>query len=274
MAKFKAEELLMEITRYCNLDCRHCFRGESQNAFMSTETIYNLLTNLDEINKLVLSGGEPFMAVKQLNDVADAIHRNGIKVNEISIITNGTILNTEVIRALEKLQMVCKELKIRVSNDKFHQMELEKRQLKNRRLVNFDLLEKIFGATWYGTPRKEHVVSLIENVGRASRLTQDDMDEINNFGEYPTLYALTNANIFNGADLSITPKVPYYAGNMWIKSLINIDVNGFVTDYYASYEEADSRVVDGCNINYVTLLEAIRTNSERVLMTAKQKGLK
>ncbi len=273
MAKLKAEELLMEITRYCNLDCRHCFRGESQNAFMSTETIYNLLRNLDEIEKLVLSGGEPFMAVKQLNDVADAIYRNRIKVNQISVITNGTILNSEVIRALEKLQMVCNTLHVRVSNDKFHQMELERRHLVNKRLVNFTLLEKMFGAELYGTPRKGMVMSLIEAVGRAKLLTQEEMDEVNEWGEYPTLYTLTNSNVFGGADLTVQHKPPYYAGDMWIRSLMNIDVNGYLTDSYATYEDADSHNIDGCNINYVGLLEAVRNNSERVCVV-KEKRLK
>jgi len=274
MANLKIEELVMEVTRYCNFDCKHCFRGESQNAFMSTETIYNLISNLSEIEKLVLSGGEPFMAVKQLNDVAEAIRRNGVIVNQISIITNGTILNTEVIRALEKLQMVCRNLSIKVSNDKFHQMELERKGLKNRRLVNFDLLSKMFGAELYGTPRREQVLSLIEYVGKAKRLTQDDMDRINEWGEYPTLYALTNANIFNGADLTVKHELPYCdTETMTIKNLTNIDVEGYLSDSYASYEDADSHRDLACNINYVGLLLAVGNNLDRIQEGTK-KGLK
>jgi len=273
MANLKIEELIMEVTRYCNFDCKHCFRGEAENAFMSTETIYNLMSNLKEIEKLVLSGGEPFMAVKQLNDVAEAIRRNGVIVNQISIITNGTILNTEVIRALEKLQRVCKNLSIKVSNDKFHQMELERNGLKNRRLVNFDLLSKMFGAELYGTPRREQVLSLIEYVGKAKRLTQDDMDRINEWGEYPTLYALTNANIFNGADLTVKHELPYCdTETMTIKNLTNIDVEGYLSDSYASYEEADSHRDLACNINYVGLLLAVGNNLDRY-KDAKQKRL-
>jgi len=273
MEKIRAEELIMEVTRYCNFDCKHCFRGEAQNAFMSTETIYNLFRNLEEVEKLVLSGGEPFMAVKQLNDVADAIHRNGVIVNKISIITNGTILNTEVIRALEKLQMVCRELSIKVSNDKFHQMELERMGLKNRRLVNLDLLNKMFGAELYGTPRRELMFSLIEYVGKARRLTQDDMDKVNNWGEYPTLYALTNANVFFGADLTVKHELPYCDYDcMTIKNLANIDVEGYLADSYASYEDSDSHRDLACNINYVTLLAAVESNLD-LRKDGKQKGL-
>ncbi len=273
MAKLKVEEMIMEITRWCNLDCGHCFRGDAENAFMSFETINNLLGNVDEISKLVISGGEPLIAVAQLNAVADAISRMGIKVDQISIVTNGTILNSDVVRALEKLEMVCKSFNVRVSDDKFHRMALERNNLTNKRMVYFHLLKNLFGATLYGTPRKEKKLSLIEAVGRAKKLTQSDMDEVNAYGEYPTLYALTTSNIFFGADLTVQYEIPVYAGNMWIKNLINIDVNGYLTDSYASYEDADSHNISECNINNVGLLEAVRNNSERVYMV-KQKKLK
>ncbi|MBQ4032283.1 MAG: radical SAM protein [Bacilli bacterium] len=271
MAKLTVEELIVEITRACTLDCKHCFRGESQNAFMDLQTIRNLFGNVEYIKKLVLSGGEPFLAIQQMNEVADLIRRYNIRVDEISIITNGTVLTTDVIRALEKLQMVCGEFNIRVSDDKFHMMALDKKGLMNRRNVNFDLLSKIFGATKYGTPRKETILSLIENVGRARNLTQDDMDEVNSYGDYQTYYTLSDSSFFGGADLTLQFKPPYYAGSMLIKSLVNIDVNGYLTDSYASYEDADSHNIDGCNINYVTLLEAVRNNSERVAMVKEKR---
>jgi len=270
MRKLKAEELLMEITRMCNLDCKHCFRGEAQNAYMSIETIRNLLSNVDEIDKLVLSGGEPFLAVLQLNEIADCISRNQIKVNSISIVTNGTVLSSDIIRALEKLQMVCKELNIRVSDDKFHRMAVERNGLVNRRNTYFQLLNNMFGARWYGPPRKESVLSLIEYVGRARELTDQDMEEVNSFGDYRTYYTLTNSKIFNGADLTVEHTPPVCVGNLWIKNLMNIDVNGYLTDSYASYEDADSHNIDACNINIVTLLEAVRNNSERVQAIKKR----
>lgn len=273
MAKLRVEEMIMEVTRWCNLDCWHCSRGEAQNAFMSFETINNLLSNVDEISTLVISGGEPLIAVPQLNAISDGISRMGIKVNQISIITNGTILNADVVRALERLDMVCKILNVKVSDDKFHKMALERNNLTNRRMVNFNLLKNLFGATLYGTPRKEKILSLINAVGRAKELTQSDMDEVNAYGEYPTLYTLTNSHIFNGADLTVQHELPAYIGDMWIKNIVNIDVNGYLTDSYASYEDADSHNIYECNINNVSLLEAIRNNYDRVDMI-KQKKLK
>lgn len=271
MAKLTVEELIVEVTRFCNLECQHCFRGDAQNAFMDMETIHNLFANVEHIEKLVLSGGEPLVAIQQLNEIADYIKRNGIVVDEISIITNGTVLSTDIIRALERVQMVCRDFHLRVSDDKFHRMELERKGLMNRRNVNFELLSKLFGATKYGTPRREAVLSIIENVGRARNLTQEDMDRVNSYGEYPTVYALSNSHWFGDSDVTIQHRPPYYAGHMYVRELINIDVNGFLTDSYASYEDADSHNIDSCNINIVTLLEAVRNNSERVQMVKEKR---
>lgn len=273
MAKLKLEELIMEITRVCNLDCGHCFRGESQNAYMDINTIRNLMSNIESIDHLVLSGGEPLIALHQLFEVADTIHRNGIRVDRISVITNGTVLSSEIIRALEMLREVCKELSVRISDDKFHRMALDRKNLKNRRNVNYALLNKLFGATLYGTPRREQVISLIESVGRAKNLTDEDMKKVNEYGDYQTYYTLTDSDIFGGTDLTVDYKAPYYAGNLEIKERVNIDVNGYLADGYASYEESDSHNIDECNINNVSLLEAVKHNSERVCVV-KQKRLK
>ena len=261
MAKLKLEELVMEVTRCCNLECKHCFRGDAQCAFMTTRTINNLLSNVEEIDHLVLSGGEPFIAIQQMNEIADAIYKMGIKVGKLSIITNGTILNADILVALEKLQMVCEELSIKVSDDKFHRLELERTGLMDKRNSHLKILKKMFGAEEYGTPRRDVVLSIIESVGRARSLSPDIMDMINSSGDYQTFYALSDSYWFEGADLTLQRKPPYYAGQMRVRELVNIDVNGYLTDSYASYEEADSHNIDACNINIV---EAIRNNADRV----------
>ncbi len=273
MTKFKVEEMVMEVTRCCNLDCMHCFRGNAQNSSMSTETINNILGSVNEISKLVLSGGEPLLAIRQLNDVADMIHSYGIKVDEIAIITNGTVLNSDIIRALEKLQMVCKKISIKVSDDKFHRIALEQSGLKNKRNAYFKVLKDLFSATYYGTPRRETVLSLVESVGRAKTLTREDMDRVNSYGDYQTYYTLTDDEMF-GTEITVNFSPPYYAGNLTIKNMVNIDVNGYLIEDYSSYEEADSKNIPGCNINNVNLLEAITNNLLRINDRDKQKKLR
>ena len=271
MAKYRVDRLLLEVTRLCNLDCKHCFRGEAENVFMSFETIANVLKDISEIEHLTLSGGEPFLAMNQLNAIAEYIKRNGIMVGDISIVTNATVLNADIIRVLEKLQGVCKTFNIRVSDDKFHRMALDRKGLTNRRFVNYELLHKLFGATLYGSPRRDRVPSIIECVGRARLLTQDDMDEVNSYGDFDTFYTLSNSALWDGADLAVKYDIPSYRGFHSIAGLLNINAFGYLTDTYASYKDADSHNIEECNLNNVGLLEAVRNNSLRVYLVEHQK---
>ncbi len=271
MEKYKVNRLLLEVTRLCNLDCKHCFRGEAENVFMGYETITNILKNISEINHLTLSGGEPLLALNQLNAIAEYIKRNDIMVNDITIVTNATVLNADVIRVLEKLQMVCRDLHIRVSDDKFHRMALERKGLVNRRLVNFELLHKLFGATLYGTPRKDRVPSIIESVGRATKLTNEDMEEVNSYGDYRTYYVLSKSAFWEGVDMTVQYDIPKYIGHHEIEGLLNVNAHGYLTDSYASYKDADSHNIEECNLNNVGLLEAIQNNSLRVYALKNQK---
>lgn len=271
MEKYKVNRLLLEVTRLCSLDCKHCFRGEAENVFMDYETIGNILKEIGEIEHLTLSGGEPLLAINQLNAIAEYIKKNGIVVSDISIVTNATVLNVDVIRVLEKLQSVCMNFHIRVSDDKFHKMALERNGLTNRRLVNFELLHKLFGATLYGTPRKDQVPSIIESVGRATKLTNEDMEEVNSYGDYRTYYVLSKSAFWEGVDMTVQYDIPKYVGHHEIEGFLNVNAYGYLTDSYASYEEADSHNIEECNLNNVGLLEAIHNNSLRVYALKNQK---
>ena len=41
--------LMLEVTRRCNLQCEHCMRGEAQNIDMPTKILKKALTQFDEI---------------------------------------------------------------------------------------------------------------------------------------------------------------------------------------------------------------------------------
>ena len=60
------ETLNLEITRRCTLECEHCFRGDSQNSNISEETLKNIFNNVKKIDRLVITGGEPLIAVNEL----------------------------------------------------------------------------------------------------------------------------------------------------------------------------------------------------------------
>jgi len=254
------DDLMLEVTRNCNLDCLHCLRGESESEFMTPEVVRNVLKDVNKINKLVLSGGEPLLAFKTLSQIASVIKERNIDVDTISIITNGTVLSEKTLFVLRRLQGVCNHLSLKISDDKFHQVELQRKNLTAKRNRNFLVYKKFFGAELYGTPTKGGVLSIIEAVGRAKNLTQEQLDEINAFGDYPTNYVLSNSYVFMGADLTTVYKTPRYVNGV-VKELVHVDYEGYLTSGGISYEESDERKDEGCNLNTATFLEALQART-------------
>lgn len=254
MSKIDVYELIFEITRFCNLDCVHCLRGDSETKYMSTETIDTTFSSIASIENLVLSGGEPLVAIKQLNDVADSIIKHGTKIENIIIITNGTVLGDNVINALARLKPLCDKFAIKVSSDKFHLMSIDRKGLQEKRDENFKVLNELYDASAYGevTEGKNTVYYI---TGRARNITEEDLAEINNWGNIKTAYRLVGMDddkysIFH-------PGYPIKIDFSLRQSHLNIDVHGNVVEYYVSYVDCDKYANDSVNINKVGLKNAI-----------------
>ena len=56
------KNLMLEVTRKCNMQCAYCMRGESQNVSMDSDTVRNVFQNVSRIEQLTLTGGEPSLA--------------------------------------------------------------------------------------------------------------------------------------------------------------------------------------------------------------------
>lgn len=97
--------LTLELSRYCNLKCLHCYNKSSRKATstLSRECIEKLFKEVREIYSspeiLTLTGGEPFL----FNDLLDIIQigfDHGFK--KVRINTNGTILPKNELRLFIK----------------------------------------------------------------------------------------------------------------------------------------------------------------------------
>ena len=100
MQRLNIRTVLLELTRECNLSCKHCFRGESENVYMNPDLIDKVFKNTARINTLLLTGGEPFLAINQLKRLRDIIMNDRTNVGEVIVVTNGTILTDEIIDIL------------------------------------------------------------------------------------------------------------------------------------------------------------------------------
>ena len=135
MEKYYIENLYLEITRNCTLQCKHCYKGERRPINMPLDIIDKVFNEVGEIEYLLLTGGEVLMCENELERVLFNIRNNGIKVNYISIITNGTVLNLNIIKILKELSLYT-NLQIYISADKFHMMEIERAGLMEKRIRN------------------------------------------------------------------------------------------------------------------------------------------
>ena len=60
--KISVNNLIIEITRKCNMNCEHCLRGNSQNIDVNFEHVEKLFSQIDYISTLSFGGGEPVRA--------------------------------------------------------------------------------------------------------------------------------------------------------------------------------------------------------------------
>lgn len=95
--------LVLEITRKCNMKCHHCLRGNAQNLTMSQEVIDAVFSKIDRVSSLTLTGGEPSLAVPVMNKIVEAIKNYRTEVDSFFVVTNGKIASRSMMHALVDL---------------------------------------------------------------------------------------------------------------------------------------------------------------------------
>ena len=81
-------DLVIEVTRRCNMCCAHCCRGEAENIDITHEVIDRTLANLSGIGMLVFSGGEPSLNTEAIEYTLEVCKRKGISVSAFYVVTN------------------------------------------------------------------------------------------------------------------------------------------------------------------------------------------
>lgn len=96
-----ADIAYIELTRACNLKCKHCLNnsGTSMNNQLTTEELVSLVKNLSEsgIQEIRFTGGEP-LVFKNIYELIKLATDNGIYT---SIGTNGTLIIEEIAKKLK-----------------------------------------------------------------------------------------------------------------------------------------------------------------------------
>lgn len=107
----------IEVSRKCNLDCTHCMRGESENLSIDREVLNKFFDEVKSANKLVISGGEPFMCYDEIKDLVEIIELKNVLISKVIIVTNGTIYDEKIYKLLKEH---FSNISINISLDDYH----------------------------------------------------------------------------------------------------------------------------------------------------------
>lgn len=71
MEKVVFNQLIIEVTRRCNMECGHCLRGDAQNADILLSAIDGVLDQTEAIGRLIITGGEPTLNLEAIQYIAN-----------------------------------------------------------------------------------------------------------------------------------------------------------------------------------------------------------
>lgn len=89
MKKITWDFLSVELTRKCQINCKHCFKGKCQNITISKEVIEKFLKQTEAIGFLHFTGGEPTLALEEMDYFLDLLYEYRIPLFHFQIVTNG-----------------------------------------------------------------------------------------------------------------------------------------------------------------------------------------
>lgn len=128
LQKVVFEDLILEITRRCNLKCAHCAKGDAQNLDMSKEIMDRILEQTEGIGTLRFTGGEPTLNMEGMRYFLEQVKQRNIGLNKISMVINGTNICEDFIELMKEMYgyiIFNKEygeftIEIMISKDRFH----------------------------------------------------------------------------------------------------------------------------------------------------------
>jgi len=116
-------DLMFEITRFCNMACPHCIRGDSQRMRIKKDYINATLEQFSSIGTIMFTGGEPALAIDLIDYVRQECQHYKIDVMSFWMATNGTIASKKLFTSIENWINYCTDNEtsgLRVSIDNYH----------------------------------------------------------------------------------------------------------------------------------------------------------
>lgn len=150
------DQLVIEVTRKCNMNCMHCLRGKAQDLDFDPILLKTFLSKLEYVSTLTMGGGEPSLAPDSITGVVEEFENSGVSVGQTAIITNGKAITKEFVWALCELNKISEEFWLYVSKDKYHE-EIPDKNLKL--LKGFNPIDKeVYTVILEGKARENSVM--------------------------------------------------------------------------------------------------------------------
>lgn len=245
--------LILEVTRKCNLRCAHCLRGDVQRMTMSNEVLSRAMGFIDSVCTLTVTGGEPSLAPEVLESLINILYWRKVQVGAFYIVSNGMNHNKyrRFLTAVERLYGWCDEQDscvLTVSRDQYHPFN----DNPNKYLSKYEFRDEYghhYGEypPYFYPDSRNHRIERALGEGRAVK-TQTGFEpqeqqtpwELNSDGDYvidPLVYISANGNVTSALNMSFDRIDAEAKGNVLTKSLPDI-IESYCTKQEPVQEEA------------------------------------
>lgn len=257
----RVEQLILEVTRVCNMSCKHCLRGCSQNVYMTKKMVDKIFADIDSINSILFTGGEPFLNLDIIEYVLEVVKNKNIYVGEFFIITNGKHyepkqieicnawieyimtnnfnLNANVPR--NNMKFISQEdlfngSGIAISLDEYHEEIPMENYIKYRMLSYYSTIKEHYDENFKllneGNAANNHIGTEYKSMNEVSIYAEVIQNEnnisLNEIEIEGLLYVSANGNIVGDCDLSYEHIDQLSIGNINNDSLLDIITNEYI----------------------------------------------
>lgn len=218
------QDLILEVTRRCNMVCRHCLRGKMQPIDMSTKVVDRLLDSTESIGSVTFTGGEPLLNVPIIRYFTDQVMGRRIPLSSFFVVTNGKKVDRDFVDCLIDLYDYVDDEDgmsgLEMSQDQFHEDVEVPKLYKVLKFFRPDARKVVYRRDSIinsGLARLNRVGSRVSREGSFS-FNDWKKDEI----RPEMVYIAANGNVIHDCDYSYYYIDEYAAGNIMKTPLLDI----------------------------------------------------
>ena len=122
--KININNLIIEVTRRCNMQCKHCLRWDAENLDMNLDYVENIFKQISTIWSITFSWWEPSLVPDIIKWVLNLANKYNISIWNFYIATNWKFISDKFIKVCMDLYLYCYDKEyclINLSNDIYHQ---------------------------------------------------------------------------------------------------------------------------------------------------------